>query len=48
MDEDLLPPFGVVVEEKTKHVTTPNLNDITRTTKQKLDQMVETCYPDQV
>ena len=24
MDEELLPPFGVVMEEKTKHITTPN------------------------
>ena len=48
MDEELLPPFGVVAEEKIKHVATPNLNDITRTTKQKLDPLVETCNPDQV
>ena len=48
MDEELLHPFGVVVEEKTKHAATQNLNDITRTTKQKLDPMVETCNPDQV
>ena len=48
MDEELLPPFGVVAEEKMKHVATPKLNDITRTTRQKLDQMVETCNPDQV
>ena len=36
MDEELLPPFVVVAEEKTKHVATPNLNDITRTTRQKI------------
>ena len=48
MDEELLFPFVVVAEEKTKHVATPNLNDITRTTRQKLDPMVETCNPDQV
>ena len=48
MDEELLPLFGVVAEEKTKHVATPNLNDITSTRRQKLDQMVETCNPDQV
>ena len=48
MDEELLPPFGVVVEEKTNHVATPNLNDITSTSRQKLDQKVETHNPDQV
>ena len=48
MNEEVQPPFGVMVEEKTKHVGTPNLNDITRSTKQKMDQMVETCDPDQV
>ena len=48
MDEELLPPFGVVAEEKMQHVATPNLNDITRTTKQKLDPLVETCKADQV
>ena len=37
-----------MAEEKTKHVSTPNLNDITRSTKPKMDQMVETCDPDQV
>ena len=38
------PYQGVFLE----HVTTPNLNDTPRTTRQKLDQMVETCNPDQV
>ena len=31
-----------------EHDATPNLNDTTRTTIEKLDQMVETCNPDQV
>ena len=31
-----------------KHVAIQNLNDTTRTTRHKLDQMVETCNPDQV
>ena len=48
MDEEVQPPFGVISEEKMKHVTTPNLNDITRSTKTKMDQMVETCDQDQV
>ena len=48
MDEEVQPPFGVMEEEKTKHVGTPNLNDTTRSTKPKMDQMVETCDPDQV
>ena len=48
MDEEVQPPFGVMVEEKTKHDGTPNLNDKTMSTKQKMDQMVETCDPDQV
>ena len=64
MDEELLPPFGVVAENVSstievvdkkqpyqgvfpEHVTTPNLNDMTLTTMQKLDQMVERCNPDQ-
>ena len=48
MDEEVQPPFGVMVEEKTKHDSTPNLNDKTISTKPKMDQMVETCDPDQV
>ena len=65
MDEELLPPFGVVTEKVTppnevvdkkqpyqgvflKHVATASLNDTTRTTRQELDQIVETCNPDQV
>ena len=65
IDEELLPPFGVVAEEVTppnevvdkkqpyqvvfpKHVTTPNLNDMTGITRQTLDQIVETCNPDQL
>ena len=48
MDEEVLPPSGVMAEERTKHVATPNLNDITRSSKPKMDQMVETCDPDQV
>ena len=48
MDKEVQPPFGVMAEEKTRHVGTPNLNDITRSTKPKMDQMVETCDPDQV
>ena len=31
-----------------EHVPTLNLNDTTRTTMQKLYQMVETCSPEQV
>ena len=42
------PTFGVMVEERTKHDSTPNLNDKTRSTKTKMDQMVETCDPDEV
>ena len=37
-----------MVEERTKHDGTPNLNDKTRSTKPKMDQMVETCDPDEV
>ena len=48
MDEEVQTPFGVMVEEKTKHVSTPNLNATSRSTKPKMDQMVETCDPDQV
>ena len=48
MDEEVQSPFGVMVEEKTKHDGTPNLNDTTRSTKPKMDQMVETCDPDKV
>ena len=48
MDEEVRTPFGVMVEEKMKHVGTPNVNAITRSTKTKMDQMMETCDPDQV
>ena len=48
VDEEVQPPLGVVIEEKTKHVGTPNVNSITRSTKTTMDQMTETCYPDQV
>ena len=48
VDEEVQPPLGVVMEEKTKHVGTPNVNSITRSTKTTMDQMTETCYPDQV
>ena len=48
MDEEVQPTFGVMVEERTKHDGTPNLNDKTRSTKPKMDQMVETCDPDEV
>ena len=48
MDEEVQPPFGVMVEEKTKHDGIQNLNDKTRSTKPKIDLMVETCEPDQV
>ena len=50
--EKVTPPNEVVDKKQPyqgvfpKHVTTPNLNDITRTTRQKLDQTVETCNPD--
>ena len=48
MDEEVQPPMGVVEEEKTKHDGTPNVNAITRSTKTTMDQMMETCDPDQV
>ena len=48
MDEEVQTPFGVMEEEKTKHVGTPNLNAITRSTKTKMDKMMETCDQDQV
>ena len=52
--ENVTPPNEVVDKKQPyqgvfpKHVATPNLNDTTRTTRQELDQMVETCDPDQV
>ena len=48
VDEEVQTPLGVMVEEKTKHVITPNVNAITRSTKTKMDQMMETCDQDQV
>ena len=48
VDEEVQPPLGVVVEEKRKHNGTPNVNAITRSTKTIMDQMMETCDPDQV
>ena len=48
MDEEVQPTFGVMVEERGKHDSTPNLNDKTRSTKPKMDQMVETCNLDEV
>ena len=48
VDEEVQPPLGVMVEEKKKHVGTPNVNARTRCTKTKMDQMTETCDPDQV
>ena len=48
MDEEVQPTFGVMVEERMKHDSTPNLNDKTRSTKPKMDQLVETCDPDEV
>ena len=54
MTEKVTPPNEVVDKNQpyqgvfTKNVTIPNLNDTTRTTRQELDQMVETCNPDQV
>ena len=48
VDEEVQPPLGVVEEEKTKHDGTPNVNAILRNTKTTLDQMTETCEPDQV
>ena len=48
MDEEVETQFGVMVEEKTKHVSTRNVNAITRSTKTKMDQMMETCDQDQV
>ena len=48
VDEEVQPPLVVVEEEKTKHDGTPNVNAITRSTKTKMDQMMETCDPDQV
>ena len=48
VDEEVQPPLGVVVEEKTKHDGTRNVNAITRSTKTTMDQMMETCDPDQV
>ena len=48
VDEEVQPPLGVVEEEKTKHDSTPNVNAMTRSTKTTMDQMTETCDPDQV
>ena len=48
MDEEVQTPFGVMVEGKTKHDGTPNLNDKTRSIKPNMDQMAETCDRDQV
>ena len=48
MDVEVQPPMGVVEEDKTKHDGTPNVNAITRSTKTTMDQMTETCDPDQV
>ena len=48
VDEEVQPPLGVVEEEKMKHDGTPNVNAITRSTKTTMDQMTETCDPDQV
>ena len=48
MDEEVQTPFGVMVEEKTKHVRTRNIKAITRSTKTKMDHMMETCDQDQV
>ena len=48
MDEEVQTPFGVMEEEKTKHVGTPNVNAITRSTKTKMDKMMETCDQDKV
>ena len=48
VDEEVQPPLGVVEEEKTKHNGTPSVNAITRSTKTTMDQMTETCDPDQV
>ena len=52
--EEVTPPNEVVDQKQPyqgvfpKHVATASLNDTTRTTTQELDQMVETCNPDQV
>ena len=48
VDEEVQPPLGVMEEEKPKHDGTPNVNAITRSTKTTMDQMMETCDPDQV
>ena len=48
VDEEVQPPLGVVEEGKTKYDGTPNVNAIKRTTKTTMDQMMETCDPDQV
>ena len=48
MDEEVQTPFGVMEEEKTKHVGTPNINAITRSTKTNMDKKMETCDQDQV
>ena len=48
VDEEVQPPLGVVEEEKMKHDGTPNVSAIKRSTKTTMDQMTETCDPDQV
>ena len=48
VDGEVQPPLGVVEEEKTKHDGTPNVSAIKRSTKTTMDQMTETCDPDQV
>ena len=48
LDEKVQTPFGVMEEEKTKHVGTPNVNAKTRSTKTKMDKMMETGDQDQV
>ena len=48
VDEEVQPLLGVVGEEKTKHDGTPNVNAIARSTKTTMDQMTDTCDPDQV
>ena len=52
--EKVIHPNEVVDQKKPyqgvfpKHVSTASLNDTTRTTRQELNQMVETCNQDQV
>ena len=48
VDEEVQPPLRVVEEEKLKHDGTPNVSAIKRSTKTTMDQMTETCDPDQV